>query len=87
MTLKERLERVEARICAAASRAGRRREEIVLISVTKKFPAEMDAGEAYGLGLRVFGENYVQEFETKHKCALTGSRRSRVSSHRPPSVQ
>jgi len=31
--------------------------------------------EAYGLGLRVFGENYVQEFETKHPALadLAGS--------------
>lgn len=62
--LKERLERVEERICAAANRAGRTRSGITLIAVTKKFPAEI-IGDAYGLGLRVFGENYVQEFETK----------------------
>src|ERR1035438_530160 len=63
--LKERLERVEERIHAAAHRAGRRREDIALIAVTKKFPAEV-VREAYDLGLRIFGENYVQEFETKH---------------------
>jgi pyridoxal phosphate enzyme (YggS family) len=63
--LKERLERVDERIHAAAHRAGRRREDISLIAVTKKFPAEV-VREAYDLGLRVFGENYVQEFETKH---------------------
>ena len=69
--LKERLERVEERIHAAAHRAGRRREDITLIAVTKKFPAEV-VREAYDLGLRVFGENYVQEFETKHPagCAI-----------------
>jgi len=63
--LRDRLERVEERIRAAASRAGRRREDIVLIAVTKKFPAEV-MREAYDLGLRSFGENYVQEFEAKH---------------------
>jgi PLP dependent protein len=63
--LRDRLERVEERIHAAASRAGRRREDIVLIAVTKKFPAEA-MREAYDLGLRSFGENYVQEFEAKH---------------------
>jgi pyridoxal phosphate enzyme (YggS family) len=63
--LRERLMQVEERISAAASRAGRAREEITLIAVTKKF----DAGvmrEAYAGGLRRFGENYVQEFEGKH---------------------
>ena len=34
------------------------------MAVTKKFPASVIT-EAYSLGLRDFGENYVQEFETK----------------------
>ena len=56
-------------------RAGRRREDITLIAVTKKFPAAVIL-EAYRLGLRDFGENYVQEFETKSaECAdLPGAR-------------
>ena len=62
--LKERLDRVEERIHAAAGRAGRSRSDITLIAVTKKFPAAI-VREAYYLGLRVFGENYVQEFEDK----------------------
>lgn len=63
--LSERLLQVEERIQNAASRAGRKREEIMLIAVTKKFPPEVTR-EAYELGLRCFGENYVQEFERKH---------------------
>jgi pyridoxal phosphate enzyme (YggS family) len=62
--LNDRLARVEERIRAAAARAGRARSEITLVAVTKKFPAAI-VREAYDLGLRVFGENYVQEFETK----------------------
>ena len=62
--LRERLRQVEERIQQAAHRAGRAREGITLVAVTKKFPAEV-IREAYDLGLRVFGENYVQEFETK----------------------
>ena len=62
--LLENLEQVEARIRAAAQRAGRRREEITLVAVTKKFPASR-IREAYALGLRHFGENYVQELEEK----------------------
>jgi pyridoxal phosphate enzyme (YggS family) len=71
--LRERLEQVEARIQAAAERAGRARSEITLVAVTKKFPAEV-IREAYQAGLRVFGENYVQEFEAKHPAVadLTG---------------
>src|ERR1700685_2763592 len=63
--LRERLEQVEARMQTAAARAGRARSEITLVAVTKKFPAEV-IREAYDAGLRVFGENYVQEFEGKH---------------------
>jgi len=62
--LRERLERVEERIHAAAQRAGRLRSGVTLIAVTKKFPPETIC-EAYSLGLRIFGENYVQEFEAK----------------------
>ncbi len=65
MTLSERLLRVEERIQSAARHAGRARSGITLIAVTKKFPAAT-VREAYQLGLRVFGENYVQEFEAKH---------------------
>jgi pyridoxal phosphate enzyme (YggS family) len=62
--LRERIQQVEQRIQQAALRAGRARTDITLIAVTKKFSPEV-IREAYGLGLRVFGENYVQEFETK----------------------
>lgn len=64
-SLAERLETVEDRISRAARSAGRRREEIRLVAVTKVFPASTIV-EAYQLGLRDFGENYIQEFEAKH---------------------
>ncbi len=62
--LKENIEQVEARICRAVAQAGRRREDITLIAVTKKFPASV-MKQAYEHGLREFGENYVQEFADK----------------------
>jgi pyridoxal phosphate enzyme (YggS family) len=62
--LKEKLDQVESRIEAAAARAGRKRSDIQLVAVTKKFPAKV-IRDAYALGLREFGENYVQEFDTK----------------------
>jgi PLP dependent protein len=73
LVLRERLLQVEERIQNAANRSGRKREEITLIAVTKKFPAEI-VRDAYELGLRCFGENYVQEFERKHPLLsdLTG---------------
>ncbi len=55
---------MERRIKDAAERSGRRPEDITLLAVTKKFPAAT-VREAYTLGLRNFGENYVQEFEQK----------------------
>jgi pyridoxal phosphate enzyme (YggS family) len=69
-TLSERIEQVELRMQTAIRRSHRRRDEITLVAVTKKFPAAVIC-EAYSLGLRVFGENYVQEFEQKHP-ALSG---------------
>jgi hypothetical protein len=68
-TLRERIENVEERIQTAVHRSGRRREDITLVAVTKKFSADV-ISEAYSLGLRVFGENYVQEFAEKRPALL-----------------
>lgn len=62
--LKENLQRVEENINAACKKAGRDRSEVTLISVSKTKPVEM-LKEAYDLGVRVFGENKVQELEVK----------------------
>ena len=48
----------------AAERAGRRAEEITLVAVSKTFSADAIRA-AYEAGLRGFGENRVQEFESK----------------------
>jgi hypothetical protein len=61
---------VESRIARAAARAQRNRPDIQLVAVTKKFPAAV-LREAFELGLRDFGENYVQEFEDK-RAELAG---------------
>ncbi|HKA00760.1 MAG TPA: YggS family pyridoxal phosphate-dependent enzyme [Candidatus Solibacter sp.] len=55
---------VRERIARAADRAHRDPSQILLLAVTKVFPAEI-LRDAYALGLREFGENYVQEFEGK----------------------
>jgi PLP dependent protein len=68
--LKDRLEAVERRIAGAVSQSGRKREEITLVAVTKVFPATVIL-EAYELGLRDFGENYVQEFQGKFEIVKT----------------
>ena len=63
-TLRERLAAVRERIARAAERARRDPAEITLLAVTKLFPAAV-IREAWELGLREFGENYVREFERK----------------------
>jgi pyridoxal phosphate enzyme (YggS family) len=62
--LRENLSQVEERIELACARAGRKRSGITLVAVTKVFPASA-IRDAWELGLRDFGENYVQEFENK----------------------
>lgn len=64
MSIAERIAHVRERIAAAARRAARHPEEIALMAVSKTFPAER-IREAYAAGLRVFGENRVQEFAAK----------------------
>jgi pyridoxal phosphate enzyme (YggS family) len=63
-TLSENLERLEASIAAACRKAGRARDEVELMAVSKTYPAATIA-EAISLGLRLFGENRVQEFAGK----------------------
>jgi pyridoxal phosphate enzyme (YggS family) len=64
MSIAENIAQVRERIAAAARRAGRNADEITLMGVSKTFPAE-SIREAYAAGLRVFGENRVQEFAGK----------------------
>ena len=63
-SLRENLERLEAAIEEACRRAGRPRSEIELMAVSKTYPAATMC-EAASLGLRLFGENRVQEFAGK----------------------
>lgn len=66
--LAENLERLEEQIAAACRAAGRARGEVELMAVSKTYPAATIA-EAASLGLRLFGENRVQEFATKATSA------------------
>ena len=63
-TIAANLAHVRERIARAAQHAGRRAEEITIVAVTKTHPAETILA-AYQAGLRHFGENRVQEFESK----------------------
>lgn len=62
--IKENIDAVEKNIEAACKRAGRDRSEVTLIAVSKTKPIE-DLMEAYNAGIRVFGENKVQELTYK----------------------
>lgn len=63
-TLTESLGKLEEQIAAACRAAGRARAEVELMAVSKTHPAEALA-EAAALGVRLFGENRVQEFSLK----------------------
>jgi len=64
LELRENLARLEEAIAKACRAAGRSRNEVELVAVSKTHPAAAMI-EALGLGLRVFGENRVQEFAAK----------------------
>ena len=58
------LAEVQNRIELACAQAGRDASEVQLVAVSKGHPAEA-IREAYGAGMRVFGENYAQELAAK----------------------
>jgi pyridoxal phosphate enzyme (YggS family) len=64
MSIAENIAAIRERIAAAARRAGRHSEEIALMAVSKTHPPER-VREAHAAGLRLFGENRVQEFAGK----------------------
>ncbi len=63
-----RLVAIRERIAAAARRAGRDPAEVVLVGASKRQPPER-LRAAWAAGLRVFGENRVQEAE-EHRLLL-----------------
>jgi pyridoxal phosphate enzyme (YggS family) len=64
MSISANISSVQERITAAARRAGRNLDDVILMAVSKTQPPER-IYEAYGAGLRTFGENRVQEFAGK----------------------
>lgn len=63
---------VREKIAAAANRAGRLPEDITLIAVSKRQPADA-VTEALAAGLTQFGENYVQEAADKRALVTGGA--------------
>src|ERR1700741_26773 len=71
MRFKGRLESVENHIAAACRRANRDRESVRLMGVSKTHPSSAIA-EVFAAGLKLFGENRVQEYEAKLAELPTG---------------
>ncbi len=64
--IRERITSLEAQIQSACSRAGKKREDITLVCVSKTFGDDA-VREAMASGLLDFGENYVQELTAKRQ--------------------
>ncbi|WP_405339645.1 YggS family pyridoxal phosphate-dependent enzyme [Fibrobacter sp.] len=78
--MREHLAALEARITEACKVAGRSRDSVKLVWVSKFHPAEAVAN-AIALGATDFGENRVQEAELKFSQPLTAKDGSRVRCH------
>jgi pyridoxal phosphate enzyme (YggS family) len=70
-TFTDRLNRVEQRIVTACKKAERPRETVRLLAVSKTKPPEA-VREAVDCGLRLFGENRVQEAQSKIPMCPSG---------------
>jgi pyridoxal phosphate enzyme (YggS family) len=66
-SLQQRLADISGRIAGAALRSGRLPADVQLVAVTKMVPAAQ-LEEAVSCGLRVFGENRVQDWLTKYEA-------------------
>ena len=64
MSVAENIARIQEQIQSVAKRTGRSASEVTLMAVSKTF-APQSIREAYAAGMRVFGENRVQEFAGK----------------------
>ena len=79
MSIRDNVHAVERRIADACARAGRRRDEVTLVAVSKTFPASM-VSEALAAGVTAVGENRVQEARDKKPLA-GGSARWHLIGH------
>ncbi|HYH10254.1 MAG TPA: YggS family pyridoxal phosphate-dependent enzyme [Thermoanaerobaculia bacterium] len=70
---------LESRMAAACERAGRARDEVTLVAVSKTFPAS-DVAHAIAAGMTDVGENKVQEARDK-RPSVTGSARWHLIGH------
>jgi pyridoxal phosphate enzyme (YggS family) len=79
VSIRDNVAAVETRIARACERAGRSREEVTLVAVSKTFPASF-VDEAIEAGIAEVGENRVQEAREK-KPLVRGSARWHLIGH------
>jgi len=79
VSIRENAADVEARIARACERAGRKRDEVTLVAVSKTFPASF-VDEAIAAGIAEVGENRVQEAREK-KPLVQGAARWHLIGH------
>jgi pyridoxal phosphate enzyme (YggS family) len=70
ISIAENIARVRERMARAARRVGRNPDSVTLMAVSKTMDSER-IRQAFAAGIRVFGENRVQEFQEKFP-ALSG---------------
>lgn len=69
--IKENLQLIQQKIADSAAKSGRSPDEIKLVAVSKRFPVEKIT-EAFAAGQNIFGENYIQEVQTKKDLVPEG---------------
>jgi PLP dependent protein len=79
VSIRENIAAVEERIVRACGRTGRSRQDVMLVGVSKTFPAEL-IDEAIAAGIGEVGENRVQEARDK-KPLVRGSARWHLIGH------
>ncbi len=87
-TIATQLRAVTAQIASAATQAGRSPESVLLLAVSKTFPASA-VREAALAGQRHFGENYIQEGVEKNRRSVGHGRSAALdlALHPPHSKQ
>lgn len=73
MTIRDNLQRVQERIANAAARAGRPIDDVTLVAVSKTHPPAALL-EAVDAGVQHFGENRVEEAESKIPAVMRANK-------------
>jgi PLP dependent protein len=72
MFIRDNIRIIREKISVAAEKAGRDPKEVKLVAVSKRFPVEA-IKEAMAADQFIFGENYIQELQSKKELAPTNA--------------